>query len=93
MSTDRCVCALARGAVQCAHNVDLLDVMLELWGAVEEMIDWDEAITKALDGDKAIPMRRPKFVPVARGKAMFEWDEARGKGTLVVTTILNAEMV
>jgi hypothetical protein len=48
--------------------------------------------SRALDGEKSIPMQRPKYVPVAGGKALFEWDESRGKGMLVVTTILDAEM-
>jgi hypothetical protein len=52
----------------------------------------EKAITEVLNGGKDIPLRRPKSVPVAGGKAVFEWDEDRGKGTLVVTTILDADM-
>jgi len=37
-------------------------------------------------------LKRPKFVPVAGGKAVLDWDAAPGRGTLVVTTILDADM-
>jgi hypothetical protein len=33
-----------------------------------------------------------KYVPVAGGKAVFNWDEGRDKSTLVATTILDADM-
>lgn len=71
---------------------DLLNAMGGLWRAVERAIDWEKQITAVLDGGKSIPLRGPKGVPVAGGWAMFEWDEARGKGMLVVTPILDEGM-
>jgi hypothetical protein len=86
--------AMQRLAEWCGARTpdDLLAAIRELWGAVERMIDWDDAINKALDGEKSIPLRRPKYVPIAGGRAAFEWDETRDKGVPVVTTILDAEM-
>jgi hypothetical protein len=65
--------------------------MRELWRGVEQAVDWDKAITHVLDGEQDIPIVRPKFVPVAGGKAVFEWD-ARDNSRLVVTTILDGDM-
>ena len=86
--------AMQRLAERCGARTpdDLVAAMCELWSAIEKQINWDDTINKALDGDKSIPMRCPKYVPVAGGKAVFDWDERAGKRTLVVTTILDAEM-
>lgn len=72
---------------------DLLDAVDKLWRALEKQINWDECVSKALDGAKNIPMKKPKYVSVAGGKAAFEWDKTRGSsGSLVVTTILDENM-
>ncbi len=58
---------------------DLLAAMLELWRALERVIDWEKAITEVLDGGNDIPLRRG-------GKAVCE---RRGNSALVVTTVLD----
>jgi hypothetical protein len=72
---------MQRLAERCSARTpfDLLEAVRELWGAVERMVDWDAAINKVLDRGKDVPLPRPKYVPVAAGKAMFEWDAGRGK--------------
>jgi hypothetical protein len=86
--------AMRRLAERCGARTpfDLLAAVDELWRGLELAINWDETVNKILAGERGVPMQRPKAIPVAGGKALFEWDCARNGSTLVVTTVLDADM-
>jgi hypothetical protein len=89
--------AMQRLAERCRVRTpdDLIAAMQALWDGVAKFINWDEVIKAVLDSDcdVGIPLQKPKFIPVAGGKAVFEWGKTQGHDVLVVTFVLDADMV